>query len=78
MAQYGDNIFGIVGEAMRELRKAGMDDKGRELATRVRDCQSYDEAVALVDSYLALIEKSQADIDREWDEYWMEQDEENA
>jgi len=52
MAEYGDNIFGIVGEAMREIRKAGHPDQAKRLAKEVQDCKSYDEANDLVEEFL--------------------------
>jgi hypothetical protein len=52
MVEYGDNIFGIVGEAMREIRKAGHPDQAKRLAKEVQDCKSYDEANDLVEEFL--------------------------
>jgi hypothetical protein len=69
---YGGNIFGIVGAAMKDLRRAKMADKAKELAGKVQECKSYDEACALVDKYLDMIPDK--DPDQEWDEYWAEQD----
>ena len=68
---YGDNIFGIVGEASRELKRAGMRDKAKELVRKVMETKSYDDACALVDLYLDEIPEK--DADREWDDHWAEE-----
>jgi len=52
MAEYGDNIFAIVAEAMREIRKAGHPDQAKRLAKEVQACKSYDEANDLVEEFL--------------------------
>jgi len=73
---YGDNIFGIVGNAMKQLRRAKMSDKADELAQKVNDCKSYDEACALVATYLAMLPDAEGKADKEWDEHWGKQDNE--
>jgi len=67
---YGDNIFGIVGDAIRQLKRAGLRDKAKELPIKINKTKSYDEACALVDKYLEAIPEK--DADKEWDEYWGE------
>ena len=69
-----ENIFGIVGRAMKQLRRAKMGDKASELAQKVQECKSYKEACDLVDFYLAQIPYDEEKADREWDRLWASMD----
>jgi len=68
-----ENIFGIVGKAMRELSHAGMHDEAKELSSTMWECKSYDEAVMLVNKFLGMIQESkmsEEEADAEWDRHW--------
>ena len=50
-----ENIYALVAQASKQLKRAGKKAKALELQTKIKDCQSYDEAVGLVYEYLALV-----------------------
>ena len=75
MAQYGDNVFAIIGDASRRLKQAGRSDEAKAMAERCLKAKSYDEACDIVDEYLDKLKPTtEAENDAEWDEYWAEQD----
>ena len=72
-----ENIFGLVGRAMRKLRHAGMRKEAQELGEAVQGAQSYEIACKMVDDYLDLIPKpTEAEIEADWDRHWAELEDE--
>jgi hypothetical protein len=45
------NIFNLVGIASKALKKAGQPDKASEMATKVFNSGSYDEALNIIGQY---------------------------
>jgi hypothetical protein len=45
------NIFNLLGLATRALKKEGYRDQARDLAQRVMNCSSYDEALVAIMEY---------------------------
>lgn len=48
------NIFNLVGIASKVLRRAGMDDKAKEMQTKVIQSKSYEEALAIIGKYVEI------------------------
>jgi hypothetical protein len=46
------NIFAVVGRASDTLKRNKMRKEADEMTTKVWECKSYDEALALVGSYV--------------------------
>jgi len=71
-----ENIFGIVGRAMRELRNAKMHKEAKELGEAIQGAQSYELACKMVEDYLALIPAvSEEEVNAEWDRHWAGEEE---
>jgi len=47
-----DNIFALVGKASRALKDASLKEKAIELQEKIFNCQSYDEALKILDDYV--------------------------
>jgi len=56
------NIFAIMGGASRVLRRCGMVPECNEMIERVTSSGSYEEALAIINEYVNLIE----DEEEEW------------
>ncbi len=48
------NLFVIAGRVSATLQKAGQHEKAKELADRLFQCNSYDEAIALMQEYVEI------------------------
>lgn len=46
------NIFYVLGEARRVLKKAGQKEKVKEMSDRVIEAESYDQALAIIFEYV--------------------------
>ena len=46
------NVFALMGRVTSTLKRAGQQDKAEELAAKVWDCSSYDEALQLFMEYV--------------------------
>jgi hypothetical protein len=46
------NIFAVIGAVRQVLRRAGQHQAAEEVGTKVRECKSYDEALAMAFSYV--------------------------
>ena len=46
------NIYAITGKASRALKRAGMQDKAKEMQDRVSAAKSYDDAMQIVMEYV--------------------------
>lgn len=47
------NVFNLIGVAQRALRKAGMDDKAKEMYERIdAEAQNYDQALMIIGEYV--------------------------
>ena len=53
------NIFAIMGGATRILRHLGMDDRAKEMVSRVESSGSYDEALEIIGEYVRLEEREE-------------------
>ena len=48
------NVFNLLGICTKALKRAGSDDKSKELRSRVFAAKSYDEALAIMGEYCEL------------------------
>lgn len=49
------NIFNLIGIASRALRKAGQEDKAKEMQERIdNEADSYDRALAIITDYVSV------------------------
>ena len=48
------NIFNLLGQATRALRKAGLTEEAKELSSKIFDCGSYSEALNLIEQYVEI------------------------
>lgn len=46
------NIFGILGAAMRKLRHCAQYDQANEMSQRVKNSDSYEEALSIISEYV--------------------------
>jgi len=46
------NIFNLIAIARKALRKAGLDDEGKEMADKIYKSDSYDDALAIIMEYV--------------------------
>jgi hypothetical protein len=46
------NVFALGGKVAAALERAGLDDEAREFAQRLFGCQSYTEALKLMQEYV--------------------------
>ncbi len=58
------NIFAIIGRCSQALKKAGLCEEAKEMATRVMQSGSYDAALATVLEY---VEEGGDDENDEWE-----------
>jgi len=57
------NVFNLIGICKRQLNKAGFESEAKEMANRVMNCGSYDEALVIMQEYV--IPTSVNDFDEE-------------
>lgn len=50
------NIFAILGQVGRELRRVGRTGEYNELWNRVNQCESYREALSIINEYVTLVD----------------------
>lgn len=48
------NVFNLIGICSKALKKAGMQDKAKEMAERCFQAKSYDEALQIMSDYCDL------------------------
>lgn len=49
------NVFALVGTVMSALRRAGKSSQAKEVAHRLFDCGSYEEALTLFQEYVEVV-----------------------
>lgn len=49
------NVFALVGVVMRDLKRAGLPLQAKEVANRLMDCGSYEEALNLFQEYVEVV-----------------------
>ena len=48
------NVFALIGKAARALKKANQPEKAKELKNKLFECNSYEEALSLIDEYVEI------------------------
>jgi hypothetical protein len=49
------NIFYLMGIVRHDLKRAGHQDLAKEMTSRLEDCRSYDQALALIQEYVEVV-----------------------
>jgi hypothetical protein len=55
------NVFNLIGICRTALKKAGYEDKAKEMTDRITSCGSYDEALCIMQKYIVPTNKRQSD-----------------
>lgn len=48
------NIFALCGKVTKALKRGGYYEHAKELPEKLNDCESYSDALALLDSYVEI------------------------
>lgn len=57
------NIFAILGQVGRELRRVGRTGEYNELWNRVNQCESYNDALRLINEYVMLVDVGKKEVE---------------
>lgn len=57
------NIFAILGQVGRELRNVGRTSEYNELWSKVNQCESYNDALKVINEYVTLIDVSKREME---------------
>jgi hypothetical protein len=55
------NVFAIIGNVSRTLKRAGQRDKAKEWVERATSCHSYDEVLNLIGEYVEITGSDEED-----------------